>query len=541
MELRPTGVSATAADAATAGLGPAVAAVSVTKRFAGGVVANDRVSFEARHGEVHALLGENGAGKTTLCNILTGLYRPDEGEVHINGRPVRLHSPHEAQAAGIFMVHQHLSLVDSLTVAENVVLGWSRQSGPRFSARKVEAEIEEIASRYQMAVDPRARIWQLSLGERQRVDILKALYRGASILILDEPTTVLTPAEIDQLFSSVREMVAGGSSVIFISHKMPEVFAIADRTTILRKGRSTSTLEIRATDARQLARLMVGHDMSFEVHPRAADGAAGAAGGPTPGPAAEPAVVTPPVLDVSGINVRGDFGIDALKDVSLTIGAGEILGIAGVSGNGQRELAEVVAGIRPFSRGSIRIGGENVISGDPADAINRGVAYIPEDRMGTGVSPNLSIAENLILKTYRRNSPHTGPVLRMGQAEAQAAALMARFDIRAPGPRTMVRQLSGGNVQKVVLARELSSGPRLVIAASPTRGLDVGATEYVRSVLVDAAKHGAAIMLISEDLDEVVELSDRIAVLYEGRVVGVVDAATASYERLGLMMAGAVS
>jgi ABC-type uncharacterized transport system ATPase subunit len=529
VDLRPTGVSPTAADAATAGLGPAVAAVRVTKRFAGGVVANDRVSFEARHGEVHALLGENGAGKTPLCNILTGLYRPDEGEVRVNGKPVRLHSPHEAQAAGIFMVHQHLSLVDSLTVAENVVLGWSRQGGPGFSARKVEAEIEEIASRYHMAVDPRARIWQLSLGERQRVDILKALYRGASILILDEPTTVLTPAEIDQLFSSIREMVGGGSSVIFISHKMPEVFAIADRTTILRKGRSTDTLEIRNTDARQLARLMVGHEMSFDVHPRAAES--------VPGPAA----AAPPVLEVSGINVRGDFGIDALKDVSLTIAAGEILGIAGVSGNGQRELAEVVAGMRSFSRGSIRIGGENVIPGDPADAINRGVAYVPEDRMGTGVSPSLSIAENLILKSYRRDSPHAGPVLRMGQAEAQAAALMARFDIRAPGPRTMVRQLSGGNVQKVVLARELSSGPRLVIAASPTRGLDVGATEYVRSVLVDAAKQGAAILLISEDLDEIVELSDRIAVLYEGRVVGVVEAATANYEHLGLMMAGAAS
>ncbi len=529
MDIRAVGVSPTAAESATAGASPAVAAVGVTKRFTGGVVANDRVSFEARHGEVHALLGENGAGKTTLCNILTGLYRPDDGEIRINGASVRLHSPHEAQAAGIFMVHQHLSLVDSLTVAENVVLGWSRHGGVTFSARTVEAEIEEIAARYQMAVDPRARIWQLSLGERQRVDILKALYRGASILILDEPTTVLTPAEIDQLFSSVREMVAEGSTVIFISHKMPEVFAIADRTTILRKGRSITTLDIAATDARQLARLMVGHEMSFDVHPRAA------------GSAPKPASAQPPVLALEGVHVRGDFGIDALKNVSLEINAGEILGIAGVSGNGQRELAEVVAGIRPFTQGTIRIGGENVVSGDPRDAINRGVANVPEDRMGTGVSPNLSVAENLILKSYRSGSPHAGPILLMGRAETQAMALMARFDIRAPSPGTLVRQLSGGNVQKVVLARELSSGPRLVIAASPTRGLDVGATEYVRSVLVDAAKQGAAIMLISEDLDEVVELSDRIAVLYEGRVVGVVDAATAKYEHLGLMMAGAAS
>ena len=315
MDIRAVGVSPAAAESATAGANPAVAAVGVTKRFAGGVVANDRVSFEARPGEVHALLGENGAGKTTLCNILTGLYRPDEGEIRINGKPVRLHSPHEAQAAGIFMVHQHLSLVDSLTVAENVVLGWSRHGGMTFSARTVEAEIEEIAARYHMAVDPKARIWQLSLGERQRVDILKALYRGAGILILDEPTTVLTPAEIDQLFSSVREMVAEGSTVIFISHKMPEVFAIADRTTILRKGRSITTLDIAGTDARQLARLMVGHEMSFDVHPRAA------------GAEPRPAPAQPAVLALEGVHVRGDFGIDALKDVSLEIAAGEILAV----------------------------------------------------------------------------------------------------------------------------------------------------------------------------------------------------------------------
>lgn len=529
MDIRAAERGALSAESATAGPPPAVAAFGVTKRFTGGVVANDRVSFEAKRGEVHALLGENGAGKTTLCNILTGLYRPDEGEVLINGKPVRLRSPHEAQAAGIFMVHQHLSLVDSLTVAENVVLGWSRHRGLGFSARQVEAEIGEIASRYQMPVDPRARIWQLSFGERQRVDILKALYRGASILILDEPTTVLTPPEIEQLFSSIREMVAGGSTVVFISHKLPEVLAIADRTTILRKGHSISTVDIAETDARQLARLMVGHEMSFDIAPRASTGTA------------EPAAAPRPVLELDGVCVQGDFGIEALREVSLTVSPGEVLGIAGVAGNGQRELAEVVAGLRPFTRGTIRIGGEKVVPGDARDAIDRGVAYIPEDRMGTGVSPNLSVAENLILKSYRRSSPHAGPLLLMRQAEAQATALMTRFDIRAPGPRTLVRQLSGGNVQKVVLARELSSDPRLVVAASPTRGLDVGATEYVRSVLLDAARKGVGILLISEDLDEIVELSDRIAVLYEGRVVGVVDSAHSNYEQLGLMMAGAAS
>jgi simple sugar transport system ATP-binding protein len=521
---------AASAAVATAGSAPAVATVGVTKRFTGGVVANDRVSFEARRGEVHALLGENGAGKTTLCNILTGLYRPDEGEIRIDGRTVRFHAPREAQLAGMFMVHQHLSLVESLTVAENVVLGWSRHSGLGFSARQVEAEIAEIAARFQMDVDPRAKIWQLSLGERQRVDILKALYRGAHILILDEPTTVLTPSETEQLFSSIRELVANGGTVVFISHKLPEVLAIADRVTILRKGRSITTVEVKETDARQLARLMVGHEMALQVVPRAAQASASAQ-----------APSQPMVLEMDHVSARGDFGTEALKEVSLAVHAGEVVGIAGVAGNGQRELAEVVAGLRSFTHGSIRYAGERVAAGAPRAVIDRGVAYIPEDRMGTGVSPHLSVTENLIMKSYRRGAPHAGPVLRMRQADAQAVQLMERFDIRAPGPRTPVRQLSGGNVQKVVLARELSSNPRLVVAASPTRGLDVGATEYVDRVLVDAAAGGAGILLISEDLDEIMELSDRIAVLYEGRVVGVVDASHATYEQLGLMMAGAAA
>ena len=513
------------AGAATAGLAPAVAAVGVTKRFTGGVVANDRVSFEARHGEVHALLGENGAGKTTLCNILTGLYHPDEGEISLDGKPTRLRSPHDAHAAGIFMVHQHLSVVESLTVAENVVLGWSRTRGVRYSPRQVEAEIAEIAERYQVRVDPKARVWQLSLGERQRVDILKALYRDARILILDEPTTVLTPAEIEQLFHSVREMVAGGRTVVFISHKLPEVLEIADRVTILRKGRSVTTVNRADTSAPELARLMVGHELASGRARRAAAGGNGHA-------ATE-------MLTLESVCAEGDFGRQVLRDVSLGIRAGEILGIAGVAGNGQRELAEVIAGLRPRTKGSIRVGGDELARGDARDSIERRIAFVPEDRMGTGVSPNLSVTENLILKSYRHGAAHAGPLLLKNRADAEAVSMMERFDIRASSPHALVRQLSGGNVQKVVLARELSSEPRVVIAASPTRGLDVGATEYVHGVLVDAASRGTAIMLISEDLDEIVELSDRIAVLYEGRVAGIVDAAQATYEQLGLLMAGA--
>ncbi len=497
----------------------AVQAVEMTKRFPG-VVANDHVSFEAAAGEVHALLGENGAGKTTLCNLLMGLYRPDEGKLFVNGKPVRFHSPRDAQNAGIFMVHQHLRLVESMTVAENVVLGWSK-SRLRFSPRKIEKTVAEAADRFQMPVDPKARIWQLSLGERQRVEILKALYRGARILILDEPTTVLTPQEADQLFSSVRDMAGAGQTVIFISHKLPEVLSVADRVTILRQGRSITTVSTAGTDADHLAGLMVGRDVSLEATTRLAT---------EPGP---------PIVELAGVSARGDLGAEALKDVTLEVHAGEILGIAGVSGNGQRELAEVIAGLRPTTAGKITVGGLPLRSSDPRAAIDLGIAYVPEDRMGTGISPNLSIAENLILKSYRGKDMRRGPVLSRRKEIANAKEMIARFDIRAPGPRTLIRQLSGGNIQKVLLARELSSAPRVLVAASPTRGLDVGATQYVRRVLVETAKSGVAVLMVSEDLDEIFELSDRIAVFYNGRVVGTVSAAEANRQQIGLMMAGA--
>jgi simple sugar transport system ATP-binding protein len=498
----------------------AVQAIDMTKRFPG-VVANDRVSFEAAAGEVHALLGENGAGKTTLCNLLMGLYRPDEGKLFVEGKPLRLHSPRDAQAAGIFMVHQHLRLVESMTVAENVVLGSSAPRQVRFSPRAVEKTVAEAADRFQMSVDPRARIWQLSLGERQRVEILKALCRGARILILDEPTTVLTPQEADQLFSSVRDMAAAGRTVIFISHKLPEVLAVADRVTILRLGRSVATLPTAGTGADDLAGLMVGREVSLETTAKVSQ---------EPGPA---------VLELAGVSARGDLGTEALKGVTLEVRAGEILGIAGVSGNGQRELAEVITGLRPTTRGIIKIGGAHLASGDPRGAIDLGIAYVPEDRMGTGIAPNLSIAENLMLKSYRGKTMRSGPVLSSRKAIANAKEMIERFDVRAPGPRTLVRQLSGGNIQKVLLARELSSQPRVLVAASPTRGLDVGATQYVRRVLVATADSGVAVIMISEDLDEIFELSDRIAVFYNGRVVGTLKASEASRQQIGLMMAGA--
>jgi len=517
--LSPQGGSAPAAAAVAAPA--AVAAAGITKRFPG-VVANDRVSFEAAVGEVHALLGENGAGKTTLCNVLMGLYRPDEGELLIGGRPVRFRSPRDAQAAGIFMVHQHLKLVESMTVAENVVLGWSRRGGLRFSPRRAERDVAEVAAQYQIPVDPAAKIWQLSLGERQRVEILKALYRGARILILDEPTTVLTPQEAEQLFSSMREMAAAGGTIIFISHKLPEVTAISDRITILRKGRVIGTLTTADTDAATLAEAMVGHHIT--EHNRT-EGAIAPAG-------------THPVLALSDVSARGDLGVEALREVSLVIQKGEILGIAGVAGNGQLELAEVIAGVRPHPGGSISVDGVELPSGDARSAIDHGVAYIPEDRMETGVAPNRSITDNLILKSYRDKALRFGPFIRRSRATAQARDLMQRFDVRAPGPETLIHQLSGGNIQRVLLARELSSSPLVLVAASPTRGLDVGSTQDVRKILLDSAASGVAVLLISEDLDEVLTLADRVAVLYAGRIVGISRPGEVTREQLGLMMAG---
>jgi general nucleoside transport system ATP-binding protein len=535
MAMHGTGPSAdrvlTSAAAAAAG-SPAVAAVGITKLFPG-IVANDGVTFEANVGEVHALLGENGAGKTTLCNVLTGLYRPDGGELRVAASPVRFRSPRDAHAAGIFMVHQHLRLVESMTVAENVVLGWSRTSRVRFSPRQVEREVAASAERFGIDVNPRVRIWQLSIGQRQRVEILKALYRGARILILDEPTSVLTPQEADQLFASIREMAAEGGTIIFISHKLPEVFAVSDRVTVLRRGRTVAAVDVAATSAAELTQLMVGH----EVTP----GSDGQQGTATVAGAAPVAADAAPALELSGVSARGELGTEALRDVSLSVRGGEILGIAGVAGNGQLELAEVIAGLRAADRGTIRIGGTELGGGGPREAIASGVAYIPEDRMGTGISPNLSITENLMLKSYRGTANRAGPVLRMKPASRDARKLMERFDVRAPGPGTLLRQLSGGNVQRVLLARELSSAPRVLVAASPTRGLDVAATQDVRRILTQTAKSGVGVLLISEDLDEIRGIADRIAVLYAGRVAGILATADASLQQLGLMMAGGTS
>ncbi len=498
----------------------AVALRGITKRFPG-VLANDHVDFEAAEGEVHALLGENGAGKSTLSNILTGLYRPDEGEILLYGEPREFHSPREAIDAGIGMVHQHFRLVEPFTVAENVVLG-EHGSDASFLVhpRVIERRVAEIGARYGLDIDPRAKIWQLSVGEQQRVEILKALYREAKILILDEPTAVLTPQEADALFVTLRAMALEGRTVIFISHKLHEVKAVADRVTVLRGGRSVATVPTADATPHSLAALMVGRDV--EINRRVEDGR-------SPGER---------VLSVSNLSAAGDRGALAVKDVSLDVRAGEVLAVAGVAGNGQRELAEAITGMRSVTRGEVRVLGEPLHTGDPRAAIRAGIAHVPEDRLGTAVAPSLSIASNVVLKSYRTSLASRGPLLLLEKIREGAASLIHLYDVKAPGPATPARQLSGGNLQKVVLGREFAGEPKVLIAASPTRGLDVGAIESVHAYLREAAARGLAILLISEDLDEILALADRIAVMYEGQIVGEVDAGTATVEEIGLLMAG---
>jgi general nucleoside transport system ATP-binding protein len=493
----------------------------ITKRFPG-VLANDRVDFEAAAGEVHALLGENGAGKSTLSNILTGLYRPDEGTIDLYGEPARFDSPSDAIDAGIGMVHQHFRLVPPFTVAENIILGEHRPEARSFvvNPRRIERDVAGLGDRYGVAVDPRARVWQLSVGEQQRVEILKALYREARILILDEPTAVLTPQEAESLFVTLRRMAGEGRTVIFISHKLHEVKAVADRVTVLRGGRAVATVDAAGATPRELAALMVGREVELA---RRVERAA------PPGDEA--------ALDVVGLSVRGDRGEEAVRDVSFTLRAGEILGVAGVAGNGQRELAEAVTGMRPSS-GSVSVHGRKLRTGDPRAGISAGIAHVPEDRLGTGVAPGLSIAENSVLKSYRHRGISFGPLLNWGMIRQVARDLIGRFGVVTPGPQLRARDLSGGNLQKLVLGREFSSAPKVLIAASPTRGLDVGAIESVHAYLREAAAEGVAVLLISEDLDEIRALADRVVVVYEGRLTGEFDPARATIEEIGLAMAG---
>jgi general nucleoside transport system ATP-binding protein len=490
----------------------------ITKRFPG-VLANDDVDFNVAAGEVHALFGENGAGKSTLMRILYGLYRPDSGRIAINGAEVGITSPAAAIAHGIGMIHQHFMLVNTLTVVENVALGLKSSRGPLTDLAKVSTRLEALAERHGLQVDPRALIWQLSVGERQRVEILKALYRDARLLVLDEPTAVLTPGEVDDLFEVLRQLAINGHGLVFISHKVNEVLELSDRITVLRAGRAVGTLSRQDASRARLVEMMVGRDLAPDVRPGAA------AGGERR-------------LVVSGLKVTGDRGQESVRGVDLEVGAGEIVGIAGVSGNGQRELAETIAGIRAPSSGSIRLGGTEVAGAPPAQIREAGLAYVPEERMRDGVVPDFTVAENLLLVDNDKRAFSRYGFLRARAIRQHCQELVDAFDIKTPGLNTPTRNLSGGNIQKLIMARELSGEPRVLLVAQPTRGIDIGAAQYIHARLVEQRDAGTAVLIISEDLDEVMSLSDRIVVMYEGRIIGTADPRTSTREAIGLMMAG---
>jgi simple sugar transport system ATP-binding protein len=481
------------------------------------VAANDAVDLDLRSGEVHALLGENGAGKSTLCSILAGLYRQDSGEIVIDGESRSFHSPRDALALGVGMVYQHFRLVDPFTVAENLALGHP-EARRRITASVLEAEAATLAERYEMPLHPRARIWELSVGEQQRVEILKLLHRGVRILILDEPTAVLTPQEGETLFRAVRAMRDDGKVIVFVSHKLREVLDVSDRVTVLRGGRRVGQLETKDADGRSLAAMMVGRNLVLSERTDEAD----------PGQV---------VLKVDGVHVDGDRGDAAVRGVSLEVRSGETVGIAGVAGNGQRELTDAIAGLRTPASGRVTLNGRDVTRSSVSERITHGLSYIPEDRLHMGVAAGLPLEDNLVLKSYRSHRFSRGPALSSRAVRAWADELATRFDIR--GARGLpVGLLSGGNLQRAIIARELSQRPDVLIAASPTRGLDVGATESVRRILLDQRGEGTGILLVSEDLDELEALCDRIIVMYEGTVVGEVTAGVFDAERVGLMMAG---
>ncbi len=490
----------------------------VTKRFPG-VLANDHIDFDVKAGEVHALLGENGAGKSTLMKILYGLYHPDEGEILLNGKPVIISSPNDSINLGIGMIHQHFMLVQTLTVAENVALGLPSSRGLLTDLDRVSKRIIELADIYGLRIDPSAYIWQLSVGQQQRVEIIKALYRGAALLILDEPTAVLTPQEVDELFVIMRQMVKDGHGLIFISHKLHEVVAISNRVSVLRDGRKIGTRPTSETTKQDLANWMVGREVGFA---------------PNRGEVKRGEVR----LELQGVSCGSDRGTPGLRTVSLNVHAGEILGIAGVSGNGQRELAEAVTGLRKVTGGHIRLEGKNVANLLPAELTERMLSYIPEERMRDGMIKDFTVAENMILREHHKPPYSHSGFLNLGAIARHCDKLISQFHVKTPSQETLAKNLSGGNIQKVVIARELSRQPRAIIAAQPTRGLDIGATEYVRQQLIEQRNAGTAILLISEDLDEILSLSDRIAVIYEGQIMDIVPREQATPEKLGLLMAG---
>ncbi len=491
----------------------------ITKHFPG-VLANDHVDFDLKKGEIHALLGENGAGKTTLMNILYGLYKPDSGEIFKNGEPVVLNSPKDAIAIGIGMVHQHFMLIPVFTVTENIMLGDESIKNGVLDRRGVSAKVLELSQKYGLEIDPEVHVEDIPVGVQQRVEIVKTLYRRAEILILDEPTAVLTPQEVDDLFRIMRELTSQGVSIIFITHKLKEVLAIADRITVMRAGQVVGTVTPNETDEPHLAAMMVGREVILNVEK-------------------EPAKPTEEILTVNDLHVLDQRGLEAVRGVSFSVRAGEILGIAGVQGNGQPELVESLTGLRQSMSGHVTLMGNDVTNRPPRPIIEIGMSHIPEDRQRHGLVLSYPIADNLVLCTYYLPPFGVKFVIQNKAIDEYARKLITDFDIRTPSPYMPTSNLSGGNQQKVIVARELSRSVRLLIANQPTRGLDVGSIEYIHKQIVSMRDKGVAVLLISAELDEIMSLADRIAVMYQGKIVDVLDADKTTKSELGLKMAGA--
>jgi general nucleoside transport system ATP-binding protein len=493
----------------------------ITKQFPG-VLANDHVNFDLRRGEIHALLGENGAGKTTLMNVLYGLYKPDEGEIFRDGQKISMHSPKDAIELGIGMVHQHFMLIPVFTITENIMLGSETVRHGVLDRKAVADEVRKLSHQYGLDVNPDAYVRDLPVGVQQRVEIVKTLYRNAKILILDEPTAVLTPQEVDDLIRIMRELAAQGVSIIFITHKLKEVLTISDRITVMRAGRVVDTVKPNETNEAQLAAMMVGREVILKVEK-------------------DSAKIGEEVLQVRDLSVHDQRGLEAVRGVSFTVCAGEVLGIAGVQGNGQTELTEALTGLMPVHSGQVSLVGNDVTGKSPRVIIESGLSHIPEDRQRHGLVLSYPVADNLVLCTYYLPPFGVNGLLRNRAVDRNARRLVREFDIRTPSPYVPTSNLSGGNQQKVIVARELSRPLRLLIANQPTRGLDVGSIEYIHHEIIEMRDKGAAVLLVSAELDEIMALSDRIAVMYRGQIVAILDAQKTSRKELGLLMAGSTA
>ncbi|MFJ7751875.1 ABC transporter ATP-binding protein [Peribacillus muralis] len=492
--------------------------LNIRKEFPG-IVANDDITLQVKKGEIHALLGENGAGKSTLMNVLFGLYQPEQGEIRVNEQVVQITSPNVANDLGIGMVHQHFMLVDPFTVTENIILGKEPSKYGKVNVKKASEEVRKLSERYHLSVDPDAKIADISVGMQQRVEILKTLYRGAEILIFDEPTAVLTPQEIKELITIMKALIKEGKSIILITHKLKEIMEVCDRVTVIRKGKGIGTVNVKETNPDELASLMVGRDVVFKTDKSAAN----------------PQEV---VLEVKNLEVKDSRGVSAVHNLDLSVRAGEIIGIAGVDGNGQSELIEALTGLKKVTNGTISLNGKQTQNMKPRKITEAGVGHIPEDRHKHGLVLDFSIGENIVLQTYYQEPFSTGGILHSNKIFDKARTIIKEYDVRTPDEYTPARALSGGNQQKAIIGREVDRNPDLLIAAQPTRGLDVGAIEFIHRRLIEQRDAGKAVLLISFELDEIMNVSDRIAVIYEGEIVAIVDPKETTEQELGLLMAG---